>query len=279
MFNSTGYSLSDIAVATGNRNNGDDAFGGNGAWWIIILFLFVFCGWGNNGWGNNGNGAGAQGALTRADLCSEFNFNGLDNAVRGIQNGLCDGFYAQNTNMLTGFNGVQNALTAGFAGVDNAICTLGYNMQNGFNQTNIALMQGQNALATQLADCCCKTQSSFKDVNYQMATDTCAINTNIANVARDIVDASNNNTRMLYDFMVQSKIDSKDEKIAEQAAMIQDLRLQASQAKQNNYLVNTLRPCPDPAYIVPNPYCCNSVNPYGNNYNNNCCNNGCNGFI
>lgn len=46
MFNSNnGYSLSDIAAATGGNNgnrNCDDMWGGNGAWWIIILFLSCF---------------------------------------------------------------------------------------------------------------------------------------------------------------------------------------------------------------------------------------------
>ena len=41
----------------------------------------------------------------------------------------------------------------------------------------------------------------------------------------------------------------------------------ASQAAQNNYLVNTLRPPASPAYIVQNPYCCNT---------NGC--GGCNGY-
>ena len=35
------YSLSDIAAASGNRQN-DGLFGGNGAIWLIVLFLFVF---------------------------------------------------------------------------------------------------------------------------------------------------------------------------------------------------------------------------------------------
>ena len=45
MFNQNGgYSLADIAAATGVRNgNGDGMFGDNG-WWIILLFLFA--GWG-----------------------------------------------------------------------------------------------------------------------------------------------------------------------------------------------------------------------------------------
>ena len=52
----------DLAAVTGNNNNG--AFGmDGGAWWIIILFLFVFMGWGGNGWGNNG----MNGRTGRAD--------------------------------------------------------------------------------------------------------------------------------------------------------------------------------------------------------------------
>ena len=56
---------SDSAVLTmpvqpANTNGGNGfGFGNDGAWWIIILFLFAFCGgWGGN-WGGNGNtGAG-----------------------------------------------------------------------------------------------------------------------------------------------------------------------------------------------------------------------------
>lgn len=42
------YSLSDIAAATGNGRNNDGMFGGDGSWWIIVLFIFAFFGWGNN---------------------------------------------------------------------------------------------------------------------------------------------------------------------------------------------------------------------------------------
>ncbi len=40
-------------------------------------------------------------------------------------------------------------------------------------------------------------------------------------------------------------------------SQIQALNLAQSQANQNTYLVNTLRPCPQPAYVVANPFCCN----------------------
>ena len=292
MFNSSnGYSLADIAAATGgnNRGYGDDGMWGNGAWWIIILFLFCFNGWGNNGWNRGNNGADSpafQGAVTRADLCSEFNFNNLDNAVRGIQQGLCDGFYAMNTSLLNGFNGV-----------DNAICNLGYQTQQGFNNTNVALMQGQNALQAQLADCCCTTKGAIKDAQfanmqgqnaiqtqlasglcavgnqiergfadtrYDMATNTCAIQTSMANNTRDIIDSQNAGTRAILDYLCQ-------EKIADLQNENQSLRLAASQQAQNNYLVSQLRPCPQPAYLTCNPFTgqtyggCNSYNGCGCN--------------
>lgn len=282
MFNSNGgYSLADIAAATGRNDGYGDGFMGNGAWWIIILFLFVFCGWGNGGWGGNGN-AGLQGALTRADLCQDMNFGQMENGIRGIQQGLCDGFYAQNTNLLNGFAGVQNSLTNGFAGVDNAVCTLGYQTQAGINSVNVAGMQNTfglqqainentvagmqntNALQSQLAQCCCDNRAGQKDIEYRMATDTCAIQNTVQNTTRDIIDNANCNTRSILDFLVQDKISTLQ-------AENQNLKLAASQAAQNTYLVDQLRPCPIPAYVTCNPWASNY------NYGYNGCGCGCSG--
>lgn len=284
MFSSnSGYSLADIAAVTdGNGNNNSGWGNGDGAWWIIILFLFVFCGWGNGNWGNGGaNGAGANGALTRGELCQDMNFADLETAVRGVNSGICDGFYALNTGMLNGFSGVQNTLASEFRGVDNAICTLGYNTQQGINSVNMANMQNTNALQaaindvnvgamvnanalqSQIANCCCENKAALADIKYTMATDTCATQTAIANATRDITDNANANTRSILDFLVQDKISTLENEN-------QGLRLAASQAAQNNYLVNTLRPCPIPAYPVANPFCCNTgYNGLG--YNNNNC--------
>jgi len=147
MFNTenSGYSLSDIAAVSGHNNN-DSGWGDSGAWWIIILFLFVFCGWGNGDWGNNGRNGSAQSALTRADLCQDMNFSDLENSARSLQSGLCDGFYAQNTSLLNGFAGVNSNLSTGFANVNNAICDLGYQTQSGINTITTAAMQNTNTL-------------------------------------------------------------------------------------------------------------------------------------
>ena len=161
MFNSNnGYSLADIAAATGgNERNNGGIWNDGGAWWIIILFLFCFSGWGNGfggfgGYGANSNGLGSpsgQGWATRADINEGFAFQNLQSGINAIQQGICDSTYALN-----------NALTNGFHGVDNAVCNLGYQTQQGFNSTNVALMQGQNALATQLSNCCCDTKSAIQ---------------------------------------------------------------------------------------------------------------------
>lgn len=269
MFNSNGgYSLADIAAATGgNRSNNGDGFGGS-AWWIIILFLFVFCGWGNNGNGfGNGGETAAQSALTRGELCQDMNFADLETAVRGVNTGLCDGFYAMNTGMLNGFSGIQSALDNGFHGVDNAICTLGYQQQLGVNTLQQAIngvavgaMQNTNALQAQIQDCCCENRAQVADIKYTMATDTCALQTAIANSTRDMIDNQNANTRSILDFLVNDKISTLQ-------AENQTLKFAASQQAQNSYLVNTLRPAPVPAFAVPAPY----------QYTNCGCGNGCGG--
>lgn len=117
----------------------DGEFGGNGAW--MMMFLFFLLAWGGNGFGGWGNGA-AQGALTRGELCQDMNFQSLENAVRGVQSGLCDGFYAMNTGMLNGFYGVNNAI----------------------QQVQFAAQQ-----------CCCETNRNIDAVRYENAKNTCDI--------------------------------------------------------------------------------------------------------
>jgi hypothetical protein len=111
MFNNeNGYSLADIAAATGNGGYGGDGFfGGNNGWWVILLFLFAFGGWGNNGWGGN-NGAGNVAPLVY----------GLDNMSNNE-----DRFYDLNTGILTGFANTTAAVNAGTSAIQSDICNMG----------------------------------------------------------------------------------------------------------------------------------------------------------
>ncbi len=256
-----GLSASDVAVLSGNNGRSNDGFGG-GDWgaWIILFLIFGMFGWGGfGGWGG-GFGGGASGALTRADLCQDMNFQSLENGVRGIQQGICDGFYAQNTTMLTGFNGVQNTMCQGFNGVNSQISNLGF----------------------QLQDCCCQTQRAIDGVNYNMATNTCALQNTMNTNTRDLLENQNSNTRAILDYLCQDKISTLQ-------AENQSLKLAASQATQNSVLMaamdankaeilrRTGSDCPVAAYVVPNPNCCYG-NPLGVSYGyNQGCGTGCSG--
>ena len=255
MFNGSNYSLSDIAAVTG-ANNQNDGMWGDGAWWIILLFLFA--GWGNNGYGFGGNGGGTT---VREEIAYGFDMNGLENSVRGIQQGLCDGFYAMNTGMLNGFSGVQSTLCQGFAGVNEGINLNSNAIQQAINADTIANMQNTNAitagltdLSTQIAQCCCdsryETAKGFADLGYALATQSCDTRRAIADSTRDIIDNQNEGIRSVLDFLTQDKI-------ATLTAENQTLKFAASQQAQNAYLVGALKdPCPVPAYVVPNPNCC-----------------------
>ena len=219
-------------MEVGNNGSGfGNGFGNNGDWaWIIILFLIF-----GNGRGF-GNGFGGGGIGENYVLATDFAT--IERKLDSVNAGICDATFALNNTITNGNFNTINALTQGFSGV------------------NTALLQGNYALSSQLADCCCKTQRAIDGVNYNMAQNTCAITNNATMNARDIIDAVNTNYRALHEELVANKLEMKNERIAEQQNEINALRLRASQEAQNNYLISQLRPCPDPAYIVPNPNCC-----------------------
>ena len=217
MFNTTnGYTLADIAAVTdGNRNDG---FMGGDGWWILLLILFAWGGYGNGFGGFGGNGA-MNGALTRAELCQDLNFNDIQSGIRGIQSGLCDGFYAQSSALASTAADVQNSLCQGFNGINTA-------MLQGFN--GIQAQMSNDALVAQ--QCCCETQNlisnKFCELNYNLADQANGTQRAICDATRDIIESQNAGTRAILDFLTQDKI-------ATLQSENQTLKFAASQANQN----------------------------------------------
>lgn len=265
-----GFATGFLAGQDSNGGNNGGFFGNEGLWAVIILAIIF--GWGRNGLsgsGDNGGGNGMNvlpylmssgglgGADTRTAIADGFAMNNLQASINGVQQGLCDGFYAVNTSLLNGFHGT-----------DNAVCTLGYQTQQGFN-----------TLGAQIASCCCDIGGKIADVKYQMATDTCAIQNTIQTATRDLLDNQNSGTRAILDYLCQDKISNLQ-------AENQALRLAASQQAQNAYFTATQeaqtaelirrlgRDNPVPAFVVPNPNCCYG-NPVGVSYGGNGCGCGC----
>ena len=147
----------------------------------------------------------------------------------------------------------------GFSSLGNTIQQGNFGIQQAINDVAVGAMQNTNAIQAQLQQCCCENREAIAQVRYDMATNTCAINNTIQNSARDIIDNQNANYRAIHDELVASQIEAKNEKIAEQQSLIQSLNLAQSQANQNQYLINQLRPCPMPAYITCNPWASNGT--------------------
>lgn len=233
------YSLSDIAAVTdGNKNNG--MFGNDWAW-IVILLLF---GWGRNGFGGYGSGSGVGENYVLAT-----DFATIERKLDGVNNGLCDGFYAQNTNMLNGFAGVQQTLCQGFSGINSSIANLGYqqaqcccDIKGGIKDVAYGNERNSWTISKQISDCCC----DLEKMNMQNRFDAQAYNCNTLQAIDKVGDR-------IIDYLANEKTQAlRDENFA--------LRLAASQAQQNEALLNKLSPCPSPAYVVPNPNCCYNAN-------------------
>ena len=198
-----GYAMG-MDAGGGNRSGGDGFWGGDGVWGFLILALLF----GGRGFGFGGGGFGGGGGCGCEAAVS----------IRGIQQGLCDGFYAVNTGLLTGFNGIQS----------------------------------------QLAQCCCETQRGIDSVKYDMATGLCGLGNTINGVARDIMENQNAGVRSILDFLTQDKISSlqaENQALKFQASQsAQNAFITATQEAQTAELIRRIAPMPVPSYAVPAPY-------------------------
>lgn len=248
----TGYAVGRDAIG-GGCGNGNGMFG-NDAWWIIILLLF---GYGRNGFGGGYGGGGGVGE----NYVLATDFATIERKLDGVNSGLCDGFYAQNTNMLNGFAGVQQTLCQGFSGINSSIANLGYqqaqcccDIKGGIKDVAYGNERNSWTISKQISDCCCDLEKA----NMQNRFDAQAYNCNTLQAIDKVGDR-------IIDYLANEKTQAlRDENFA--------LRLAASQAQQNEALINKLSPCPTPAYFVPNPNCCYNANV---TYSNAC---GCGSF-
>ncbi len=234
----TGYALG--ADSNDNRNNGWGCDGG----WIWIFLIFAMFGWGGNGFGGfGGNNAALQGALTRADLCNEFNANDLKNGVREITQGICDSTFAMN-----------NTVTNGFHNITSNIDQLGYQMQ----------------------DCCCQTQGAIKDVRYDLSRLGC----DIIQAGHNDADRIISRLDLMESNRQQEKIHTlelENQKLSFAASQSNQNAVIGAQidAMGANLIRRLELPQPIPAYVVPNPNGCGYTNGYNvmcPGYSNSCCN-------
>lgn len=249
-----GMTAADVAAVLNGGNGGRGfGWGGDSAWWVLILFLFAF---GNGGWGNGG-----------------FGNNG---AVADMQRG----FDQQATS--AGIASLQAQVGNGFADAAVARCNAQTSLLQAMNANQNATNQGMNTLAMSLQNCCCENRAGIADLKYTIATENCADRQAISDGLRDlmaqntantnaIVQSQNQGFQGVLDKLCQLEIDglkSANEQLRTQLNMANLAASQTAQTAQliqdNNAqtanLLQRLNPNPVPAYVVQNPNCCGAVN-------------------
>ena len=223
----TGY----LSGQSEGRNTNGGMFGGG---WEGLLGLIVILGVLNGGWGGGfggfGGGSGLQGMATRADINAGFQFNDLQNGIRGIERGLCDGFYG----MQNSFNTLGHQISDCCCATQRAIDGVNYNMATHF--ANL-----QNTM-------CGNTRDIIDSQNAG---------------TRAILDF------LTQDKIASLTAENQSLKFAASQAS-QNAFITANQEAQTAELIRRLRvPDAVPAYVVPNPNCCYG-NPAGVGYNGGC---------
>lgn len=274
------------AMMNNNRGNG---WGDGSAWWIIILLIFGWGGFGNGFGGGFGGRGSAQGLADLGNLVN--NDAGRELIMQAIQ-----GNATAISQLASQVHCDQNALMGAISNLSTQLCNLGL----GQKDIQFAVQNGQQTILSKLCDCCCSTQRQIADFKGDLGLQMCqqtntlqnAINFVNSSVERgfsstnfetqrqtcDILGAIDKQTQaMVAQFSAIKEREDKRE-IQNLRDELQGYRLSASQQQQTRALIDQLQPCAKPAYITCSPYQSMFGFPYGYPYSNgNCgCNNGCN---
>ena len=265
------------SVGYGNGGFGN-CFGGDGSWWILLLFILL----GNGGWGNGFGGFGGNDIypwMNQANLTSNgFQNQMLNDNVTSIR----DGVQGISTQLCNGFAGVNSTVNSGFANAETAANARQMaNMNQAFG-AQTAMMQGFNSIQSQFADCCCENRLASCQTQNIIQNEGNMTRFADANNTRDIIQSQTSGTQAILDKLcqleldgVKAQVEAKNDRIAELQSQLSAANLAASQTAQNAFiaqgfanevdqLYNRLNNCPVPTTPV-----------YGRTPIFTCNNNGC----
>ena len=199
------------------NNNG---FGGEGGWFMWVIFLFFLMGWGGNGFGFGfGNQNGNLPNLINNDAGREL----LMSAIQG--NGNAIGQLATTLNCdINQVNSALQALATQLQGVGNQVGMSGMQVIN-------AIQSGNAQLASQLAQCCCDNkmeicqqtntlQSAINGVGNAMERGLSDNAFRMNTLACDLKTSANDNTRAILGKLDQIEDSRKDREIASLTAQL-----------------------------------------------------------
>lgn len=208
---------------------GNNGFGGDGLYGIIVLFILMgmmgngFGGWGNGGGGNGFVNAEVQRGFDQSAVIGAI--NGVQSSVNNIPNQLCNGFAGVNQTVSTGFATAEVS--------DNARQMA--NMQQGFAMQT-ALGGQLDGIQQQLASCCCENRLALANLNSTILAENCADRQALSDGVRDILASVSKQTETIITQMCNDKIDNKNEQILALQNQLNMATLAASQAAQTAQL-------------------------------------------
>ena len=199
------------------NNNG---FGGEGGWFMWVIFLFFLMGWGGNGFGFGfGNQNGNLPNLINNDAGREL----LMSAIQGNGNAIGQLATTLNCN-INQVNSALQALATQLQGVGNQVGMSGMQVIN-------AIQSGNAQLASQLAQCCCDNkmaicqqtntlQSTINGVGNAMERGFSDNAFRMNTLACDLKTSANDNTRAILGKLDQIEDSRKDREIASLTAQL-----------------------------------------------------------
>ena len=237
-----GLSAADVAAVMGNGGSGF-GWGGDGAWWLIVLFLFAMNGGWGNGWGGNAGGAFPW-MMGNSDVQRGFD----QSAVMGS------------------LNGITAQISNGFANAEVSRCNGQTNILQALNNGQAATTAAMNGLAMSLQNCCCENRAATADLKYTVATEACSDRAAVNAALNDLKTFTSNGFQSIQDKLCQLELDGVKQRNADLLAENNSLKFAQSQTAQDAFIqnainnaVNRVNPAPIPAYTVQNPNCCSQL--------------------
>lgn len=227
----------------GGCGNGGFLGGGFGTGILGGVLGGILTNWlGGNGWGMNGNNGNAAANALASQATANMNAELLMNAI--TNNGTRQADAIQTLSSMLGQD--FNLVNSGIQTMQSALCTIASNQGMNVMQVVNAIQSGNAALASQLCDCCCKTQTNIMQQGYenQIATlnQTNALNGTINSNGQRTVDAiSDLKNSMISEFCAARERDMQA-KIDTQAEIITQLRNAADNAAQTNQIAAMIAP-------------------------------------
>ena len=217
----TGYLM---GLMGGNGNGG--FFGNNGGFQDIIALIVIAAIFGNGNFGFGGNNNQGNSA-EREMIMSAIQRNGIDlNQLAGSIN--CS------------VGQIESAINA----VSTQLCNIGSQIGMSSQQIINSIQAGNSALATQLADCCCKTQNAITTMGYENQLAMCNQTNTLVNTANQntlsLRDGATANTQAIIAKLDAMQNQALQDKIASLTAEKATLTAEISQRNQNATILNAV---------------------------------------